>query len=74
MRARCSRVNDTFRNALVVEMRDFVAKDEILQERRAARIRPERVLIIGERDALVSGERRMASARDLVQLTACSRL
>ena len=74
MRARCSRMNDTFRNALVVEMRDFVAKDEILQERRAARIRPERVLIIGERDALVSGERRMASARDLVQLTACSRL
>ena len=74
MRARCSRMNDTFRNALVVEMRDFVAKDEILQERRAAGIRPERVLIIGERDALVSGERRMASARDLVQLTACSRL
>ena len=74
MRARCSRMNDTFRNALVIEMRDFVAKDEILQERRAARIRPERVLIIGERDALVSGERRMASARDLVQLTACSRL
>ena len=74
MRARCSRMNDTFPNTLVIEMRDFVAKDEILQERRAARIRPERVLIIGERDALVSGERRMASARDLVQLTACSRL
>ena len=74
MRARRARVNDTLGNALVVEMRDFVAKDEILQERRAAGIGPERVLIIGERDAMVGGERRMASDRDLVQFTACSRL
>jgi hypothetical protein len=55
-------------------MRDFVAKDEILQERRAAGIGPKRVLVIRERDALVGGEGRMASARDLVQFTACSRL
>jgi hypothetical protein len=74
MHARCSRMNDTFWNALVIEMRDFVAKDEILQERRAAGIGAERVLIIGERNALVGGERRMAAARDLVQFTACSRL
>jgi hypothetical protein len=67
-------VNDALGNTLVIEMRDFVAKDEILQERRAAGIGPERVLIILERDALVGGERRMASARDLVQFTACSRL
>src|ERR1035437_2291538 len=66
MRARRARVNDTLGNALVVEMRDFVAKDEILQERRAAGIGPERVLIIGEYDALVGGERRMASPCDLV--------
>jgi hypothetical protein len=74
MRARRSRMNDTLGNTLVIEMRDFVAKDEILQERRAAGIGPERVLIIGERDALVGGERRMASTCDLVYFTACNRL
>src|SRR5665647_3079775 len=67
MRARRSRVNDTLGNALVIEMRDFVAKDEILKKRGAARIGLERVLIIGKRDALVRGEGRVFSTSDLVQ-------
>jgi hypothetical protein len=67
-------VNDTLGNTLVIEMRDFFAKDEILQKRRAARIGPERVLIIGKRDALVRGERGVLSTSDLVQFAAGSQL
>jgi hypothetical protein len=74
MYARRSRVDDTLGNTLVIEMRDFFAKDEILQKRRAARIGPERVLIIGKRDALVRGERGVLSTSDLVQLAAGSQL
>jgi hypothetical protein len=55
-------------------MRDFFAKDEILQKRRAARIGPERVLIIGKRDALVRGECGVLSTSDLVKLAAGSQL
>jgi hypothetical protein len=53
-------------------MRDFFAKDEILQKRRAARIGPERVLIIGKRDPLVRGERGVLSTGELVQFAAGS--
>jgi hypothetical protein len=74
MRARRSRVNDTLGNTLVIEMCDFFAKDEILQKRRTMWIGPERVLIIGKRDALVRGERGVLSTSDLVQLAAGSQL
>src|SRR5665811_1091982 len=74
MHARRSRVNDTLGNTLVIEMGDFFAEDEILQQRRAARIGPERVLIIGKRDALVRGERGVLFTRGLVQLAAGSQL
>src|SRR5659263_665085 len=74
MHARRSRVNDPLGNPLVIEMRDFFAKDEIFQKRRAVRIGPERVLIIGKRDALVRGERGVLSTRGLVQLAAGSQL
>jgi len=47
MHARRSRLNDTLGNALVIERRDFFAKDEILQKGRTARIGSERVLVIG---------------------------
>src|ERR1035437_11060150 len=70
MHARRSRVNDTLRNTLVIEMRNFLAKDEILQKRRAARIGPERILIIGKHDALVRGERGVLATSDLVRLAA----
>jgi len=74
MHARRSRVNDTLGNTLVIEMRNFFANDEILQKRRAAWIGPERVLIIGKRDAVVRGERGVRSTSDLVQLAAGSQL
>ena len=74
MHARRSRVDDTLGNTLVIEMRDFFAKDEILQKRRASRVGSERILIIGKRDALVRGERGVLSTSDLVQLAAGSQL
>src|ERR1035437_8553742 len=74
MHARRSRVNDTLGNALVIEMCNFLAEDEILQKRRATRIGPERVLIVGNREALVRGERRVVSTSDLVQFAAASPL
>src|ERR1035437_7791967 len=40
MRARGSRVNDTLRDSLVIEMRDFFTKNKILQKRWTARIGP----------------------------------
>src|ERR1035437_4212062 len=70
MGARRTRVYDTLGNTLVIEMGDFFAEDEILQQRRAARIGPERVLIIGKCEALVRGEGGVTSTRDLVQLAA----
>jgi len=73
MRARSARVNDALWDTLVIEMRDFFTKDEILQKRRAERIGPERVLIVGKRKALVRGERRMFTTRDLVQFAAGAR-
>jgi len=74
MRTGRTRVYDTFGNTLVIEMGDFFAQDEILQQRRAARIRPERVLIVGDREALVGSERGVLSSSDLVQFAASSRL
>lgn len=66
MHARRARMNNTLGNTLVIEMRDFFPKDEILQERRAERIGPERVLIVRKRNALIRGERGVTSASDLV--------
>jgi hypothetical protein len=74
MHAHRARVNDTLGNTLMIEMRDLFTKDEILQKRRAVRIGPERILIIGKCYALVRGERGMVSSGDLVQLAAGSRL
>src|ERR1035437_8221821 len=74
MRARRPRVNDALGNALVIKMGDFFAQDEILQQRRAAWVRPERVLIVGDREALVGAERRVLSTSLLVHFAASSRL
>ena len=44
-------------DALVVEVGDFLAKDEVLEERRAAEARLQRVLIVRDRNALVGRQR-----------------
>jgi hypothetical protein len=48
MRAGAARVHDAFRDALVVEVRDLFAQDEVFEQRRL-----QRVLVIGDRDPLV---------------------
>ena len=70
MNTRPSRVNDTFRNALVVEVRDFLAEDEILQQHGAAWMRLERILIIRNRQALIRRKRRMFFTCDLMEFAA----
>ena len=74
MHACSPRMNDPLRNPFVIEMSYLIAKDEILEECGAARIGLQRVLIIGNRHALIRGERRVRSPSDLVKFTTGSRL
>ena len=43
-------------DALVIEVGDLLAKDEVLEQRRAAEARLQRVLIVRDRNALVGRE------------------
>jgi hypothetical protein len=65
----CQGQDDTLRDALVIEMGNFLAEDEIFQKCGTARIGLERILIIGQRETLVRGQRRMLATGDLVQLS-----
>ena len=51
-------VDDPLGDALVVEVEDLLAEVEVFQERRAARADPERVLVVGDGDALLGGQDR----------------
>ncbi len=66
MRGGPPRVNNALWNPLVVEMRYLLAKDEILQQGRTAEIGHERVWIVGKRNALVRGQRRVLPDTELV--------
>jgi hypothetical protein len=46
-------MHDALRDALVVEVRDLLAQDEIFEQRRAAIESTERILIVDHRDTLV---------------------
>jgi hypothetical protein len=63
-------VNDAFRNSLVIEMKDFLAKVKILQQGRPARTDLERVLVVRNRSPLRRGQHRYVASRDLMQFTA----
>ena len=56
VRRRAPRMDDALRDALVVEVGDLLAEDEVLEEGRAAKPGLQRVLIVGDRDALVGRE------------------
>ena len=56
MRGRAARMDHALRDALVVEMRDLLAQDEILQQRRSAHAGLERVVVVGDVDPLVGRE------------------
>ena len=70
MGAGAAGVHDALGNALVIEMGDFLAKDEVFQKRRTPWIGLERILIVRKRDPLVRGECGVLSSSYLVQLTA----
>ncbi|AIO69498.1 catalase-2 domain protein [Burkholderia oklahomensis] len=57
VRGRAARVHDPLRNALVIEVSDLLAHDEVFEQRRAARARAQRVLIVRDAHALVRAQR-----------------
>ena len=63
MRRRAARVDDALGNALVVEVRDLLAQDEVFEQRRTAQPGLERVLVVGDRHALIGGQRAARSNR-----------
>jgi hypothetical protein len=62
-------VNHSLGDALVIEMKDLVAKDEVLEQRRAARASLQRVLVIGDRRTLLRCQHIAAASGGLVGLT-----
>ena len=57
VRPRSARVHDTLGNAFVVEVRDLLAQHEIFEQRRPAQAEFQRILVVGDGDALVGRER-----------------
>src|SRR6478609_1638981 len=51
-----ARMHDPFRNAFMVEMGDLLPQDEVLEQRRTAQARLQRVLVVRYRHALVGGD------------------
>jgi hypothetical protein len=47
-------MHDAFGNAFMIEVGNFLAKDEVFQQCRTARTCLERVLVVAHRNALVS--------------------
>ena len=66
-------VDDPLGDALVVEVEDLLPEVEVFQQRRAAGTGLERVLVVGDRDALLGGQYRRIAARRLVGLAAFPR-
>jgi hypothetical protein len=61
-------VDDALGDALVVEVGDLLAKDEVFKQAGAALIGLERVLVVRDRDALLGRHRRVAAPGLLLQL------
>jgi hypothetical protein len=53
MGRRAARMDDAFRNPLMVEMEDLLPQDEIFQQRWPASARLQAVLVVGDADTLV---------------------
>lgn len=56
MRAGASSVHDALGNALMIEVNDLLAEDEVFEKRRPPQPGLERVLVVGDGNALVRGE------------------
>src|SRR5690606_31024171 len=72
VRRRTARMHDALGNALVVEVHDLFAEDEVLQQGRTARALPERILVVGDRHALVGGQPRALAAGLLLVFAAAA--
>src|ERR1700733_628294 len=70
MGASAACMNNPFRRALMIEMRDLFAQDEILKQSRAAHSCSQRILIIRNRKALIGGQWNFTGRRLLVCFTA----
>ena len=70
MRGAAACMHDALGYALVVEVRDLLAEDEVLQQRRSAGCGPQRVLVVGQGNALRRGHGRVVAASLLLQLPA----
>ena len=57
VRAVAAGVDDALGDALVVEVEDLLAEVEVLEQRRAALADAQRVLVVGDRHALLGGQR-----------------
>jgi hypothetical protein len=65
-------MHDALGDALMVEMHDLFAKDEVLQQYRAARTGFERILVIGNRYALIGRQQGAVARGGLVRFAARS--
>ena len=54
---RAARVHDPFGNALVIEVSDLLAQDEVFEQRRPTQSGLERVLVVRDRNALIGRQR-----------------
>jgi hypothetical protein len=70
MGAEATRMDDSLRNALVIEVKDLLAKVKILQQCRTAWPNLQVVLIIRNRYTLLSSERWNVAAGDLMSFAA----
>ena len=70
MRRRTARMHDALGDALMVEVGDFLAQDEVFKQRRPFRVRAQRVLVVGDRCAMVGRQGGVFAGHGLVQLTA----
>ena len=70
VRAEAAGVDHPLGDALVVEVEDLLPEVEVLEQRRAPLADPQRVLVVGDRDALLGGQRGPSAVGGLVGLAA----
>ena len=70
MRRGAPGVDDPLRNPLMIEVLDLFTQNEIFKQRRAASTCFERILVIGNTGALISGEDNAVSRSLLMRLAA----
>ena len=70
MRRTAARVDDPLGDSLMVEVRDFFAQDEILEQHRPALERPQRILVVRDRQSLVGRQYGALVGRELMHIAA----